>query len=172
VHGGPGRTRTSNQAVMSALSWPENPANIGISAHVRYRLFAFGCCVLLVIYWSYQINRRKFTRGSSEADEIDRARQWAGEITERSLRHFPPSIGAPRGQKIKKKISPEPRQAIPLPTQVLQPRTRQYCERPLRCSWPLILTFRDRYIGYRTDPVPVCGKRRIECRLRCLGKRR
>ena len=127
---------------------------------------------LLVIYWSYQINRRKFTRGSSEADEIDRARQWAGEITERSLRHFPPSIGAPRGKKIKKKISPEPRQAIPLPTQVLQPRTRQYCERPLRCSWPLILTFRDRYIGYRTDPVPVCGKRRIECRLRCLGKRR
>jgi hypothetical protein len=31
---------------------------IGIFVHVRYRLFAFGCGVLLVIYWLNQINQR------------------------------------------------------------------------------------------------------------------
>jgi hypothetical protein len=49
--GGPGRTRTSNQAVMSAQSSPENPTNMGIFAHVQGHSFTFGCGVLLVIHW-------------------------------------------------------------------------------------------------------------------------
>ena len=49
--GGPGRTRTSNQAVMSALPCPESSVKIGISAAVRVRSFTFGCGVSLVIYW-------------------------------------------------------------------------------------------------------------------------
>jgi hypothetical protein len=50
--GEPGRTRTSNQAVMSALPYPTKSGIIGIFEHVRRRLFAFGCRVSLVIYWS------------------------------------------------------------------------------------------------------------------------
>ncbi len=50
--GGPGRTRTSNQAVMSAVTSSEISAKIGVSEHVRDRLFAFGCDVLLVFRWS------------------------------------------------------------------------------------------------------------------------
>jgi hypothetical protein len=51
LRGGPGRTRTSNQAVMSALPYPERSIKIGISAHVRQRLFTFGNVVTLVVYW-------------------------------------------------------------------------------------------------------------------------
>jgi hypothetical protein len=43
---------TSNQAVMSALPFPERSTIIGISAAVRVRPFAFGCGISLVIYWS------------------------------------------------------------------------------------------------------------------------
>jgi hypothetical protein len=43
---------TSDQAVMSALPCPRKSAIIGILTHVQGRLFAFGCGVLLVIYWS------------------------------------------------------------------------------------------------------------------------
>jgi len=54
LDGGPGRTRTSNQAVMSAVPSPENPINIGVFGHVLRRPFAFGCGVLLVIHWLAQ----------------------------------------------------------------------------------------------------------------------
>jgi len=37
---------------MSAAIAPEIPIEIGISVDVRCGLFAFGCGVLLVIYWS------------------------------------------------------------------------------------------------------------------------
>jgi hypothetical protein len=51
LRGGPGRTRTCNQAVMSAGS-PENPLIIVAFADAQARSFTFGCGVLLVIYWS------------------------------------------------------------------------------------------------------------------------
>src|SRR5580700_10639652 len=49
--GGPGRTRTSKQAVMNALPYSENSAKIGVSENVRQRSFAFGCGISLVIHW-------------------------------------------------------------------------------------------------------------------------
>ena len=52
MRGGPGRARTSNQAVMSAVTAPENSTILGFSAQVRRRLFLFGNGVSLVIYWS------------------------------------------------------------------------------------------------------------------------
>ena len=51
MRGGPGRTRTSNQAVMSAVTAPKRSAIIGIFARVRRRLFLFGYGVSLVIRW-------------------------------------------------------------------------------------------------------------------------
>jgi hypothetical protein len=41
-----------DQAVMSAVTSSEIPAKISVSAHVRDRLFTFGCDVLLVFHWS------------------------------------------------------------------------------------------------------------------------
>ena len=52
MDGGPGRTRTSNQAVMSAPPSPEKSMNTVISVHDWRRMFAFGRGVSLVIYWS------------------------------------------------------------------------------------------------------------------------
>jgi hypothetical protein len=37
---------------MSELLYPKKSAIIGIFVHVQCRLFAFGCDVSLVIYWS------------------------------------------------------------------------------------------------------------------------
>jgi hypothetical protein len=51
LRGGAERTRTSNQAVMSAVTAPKRSAIIGIFARVRRRLFLFGCGVSLVIHW-------------------------------------------------------------------------------------------------------------------------
>jgi hypothetical protein len=45
MRGGPGRTRTSNQAVMSTLTSRENSIVFAISAAIRHRAFSFGCCV-------------------------------------------------------------------------------------------------------------------------------
>jgi carbon-monoxide dehydrogenase small subunit len=52
LRGGPGRTRTSNQAVMSAALYSATSIKIGISALVCERPFTFGCGVSLVIHWS------------------------------------------------------------------------------------------------------------------------
>lgn len=45
-------TRTSNQAVMSALPYPESSMKIAISGNDCQRSFTFGRGVSLVIYWS------------------------------------------------------------------------------------------------------------------------
>jgi hypothetical protein len=37
---------------MSAPPYPKKSVVIGIFVHAQYRLFAFGCDVSLVIYWS------------------------------------------------------------------------------------------------------------------------
>jgi hypothetical protein len=63
--GGPGRTRTSNQAVMSALLYSKKSLTIGVFGPVRRRMFVFGCGVLLVIHWSEANASRK-----SEIHEI------------------------------------------------------------------------------------------------------
>jgi hypothetical protein len=62
MRGGPGRTRTSNQGVMSAVTAPKSSAIIGISARVCRRLFSFGYGVSLVIHWlgSPDRSRRRF----------------------------------------------------------------------------------------------------------------
>ena len=51
LYGGPGRTPTSNQAVMSAVLYPERSVKIVTSANVQRRLFTVGCGVSLVIHW-------------------------------------------------------------------------------------------------------------------------
>jgi hypothetical protein len=43
---------TRERAVMSASPYLKNPKEIGFSAAVRQRSFAFSCGVSLVIYWS------------------------------------------------------------------------------------------------------------------------
>jgi hypothetical protein len=52
MRGGPGRTRTSNQAVMSAVSAPEKSINTSIFALVRTPPFTFVHGVSLVKRWS------------------------------------------------------------------------------------------------------------------------
>ena len=52
VSGGPGRTRTCNQTVMSGLVGPEIPAEIGVFRRVRARLFAYVHGVSVVDLWS------------------------------------------------------------------------------------------------------------------------
>ena len=51
-NGGPGRTRTSNQAVMSASGAPRNPQKIDISGRNRMHSLSFGSGVLLASHWS------------------------------------------------------------------------------------------------------------------------
>jgi hypothetical protein len=48
----PGRTRPSNQAVMSAITASESSVKTSTSANIRRRLFAFGYHFLLVVHWS------------------------------------------------------------------------------------------------------------------------
>jgi hypothetical protein len=50
--GGPGRTRTSNQAVMSAVRYPRNSAFMGLFVHLHTLLFTFVHAVSLVNHWS------------------------------------------------------------------------------------------------------------------------
>ena len=58
--GGPGRTRTSNQAVMSAPTASKNPRKIGTCEHNRMRLLPFGSGIPLVIHW-FERGRRAFS---------------------------------------------------------------------------------------------------------------
>jgi hypothetical protein len=52
IDGGPGRTRTSNQTVMSEITSPEISATFDFFRHVRSRLFTFGCGHPLAKRWS------------------------------------------------------------------------------------------------------------------------
>jgi hypothetical protein len=47
-YGGPGRTRTCNQTVMSGEGSQENPENIDEQGDVQLSLFTFGCGEALV----------------------------------------------------------------------------------------------------------------------------
>src|SRR6516164_10792155 len=51
MRGGPGRTRTSNQTVMSAVTSSEMPINSDVSRHVNQRMFTIGCGQPLAKRW-------------------------------------------------------------------------------------------------------------------------
>jgi hypothetical protein len=51
AHGGPGRTRTSNQTVMSAVTSSEVPIKSDVSRHTNQRMFTIGCGQSLAKRW-------------------------------------------------------------------------------------------------------------------------
>ena len=66
VGGGPGRTRTSNQSVMSGQADPKNSTNIGIFHRVRARSFASVHAVFVVNLWSIPKTLKPLSFLSSE----------------------------------------------------------------------------------------------------------
>src|SRR5262245_54651824 len=51
AHGGPGRIRTSNQTVMSAVTLSETSIKSGVFRHVNQRMFTIGCGQSLAKRW-------------------------------------------------------------------------------------------------------------------------
>src|SRR5262245_21166700 len=56
AHGGPGRIRTSNQTVMSAVTLSETSIKSGVFRHANQRMFTIGCGQSLAKRWLARSN--------------------------------------------------------------------------------------------------------------------